>query len=129
MIDLVTPRYDWAGSEIIKAVIAFSNGTESHRSRIWQEYFRSAGPARWREFVNQAGFAVARYALREFSHHRAFGGRDSCAAPDSGQLERRFKTLIHVRSLWGAAPEFTDWNRLGTLLTAPLGTLESDRES
>jgi hypothetical protein len=126
MLDLLTLRYDWAGWEIVKAAVSFSQKSESWRSQIWQDYFQEAGNARWREFLHQSGFAAGYYILWEFSHDRGFGIRSAEELPEPEVFARRLHTLIYDRAIWGTSPETTDWKRLNQLLSSPLGTLDSD---
>lgn len=126
MLDLLTLRYDWAGWEIVKATVSFSTKDDPWRHRIWQDYFQEAGNARWREFLRQSGIGVGCYVLWEYGHERAFGVKKGLYPGDPERFASRLHTIMHDRSLWGATPAETDWDRLNQLFNAPLGSLDSD---
>lgn len=124
MLDLLTLRYDWAGWEIIKATVSFSQAGEGWRGRLWEDYFQEAGNARWREFLRQSGVTAGYYILWEFAHERTFGIRQGHSPGEPEDFANRLYKLMHDESLWGEQPDQTDWQRLDRYFNAPLSESE-----
>ncbi len=116
MIDFLTVGYSLAGLDILRAVHTLTDDAPDMKRFAWINYFKSAGKGRWDEFLSHANLTLCWFALRELAQgridHRQIHGAESAVA-----VYDWICSLFDLDpSVWGNAPEDTDWTTISGLL-------------